>query len=197
MPTAAHLLELCRYVVLNAVRAGLVKRPEEWRGSSYRATAGESKKPAFLEVDWVLSQFGRRRAEAKKAYRGYVLEGLQGKSPWETLKGQILLGTEDFLARLRERLRGKDLLKEVPRAQRYVARPTLEEIFKEKRGRREKRNDEVIYRAHMGHGYRMGEIADASWQKNLSSLLASSLPLSRFFDAHRPRPQDDDLRVEF
>lgn len=155
----AHLLELCRYVVLNPVRAGLVKRPEEWRGSSYRAIAGEAKKPVFLEVDWVLSQFGRRRAEAKKAYRRYVLEGLQGKSPWERLKGQILLGTEDFLARLREPLRGKDLLREVPRAQRYVARPALAEIFKEKKGRREKRNDEIIYRAHVDHGYRMGEIA--------------------------------------
>jgi hypothetical protein len=49
------------------------------------------------------------------------------------------LGTEDFLARLRELLRGKDLLKELPRAQRYVARPALTEIFKEKKGRREKR----------------------------------------------------------
>jgi putative transposase len=39
----AYLLELCRYVVSNPVRPGLVKRPGEWRGSSYRATAGESK----------------------------------------------------------------------------------------------------------------------------------------------------------
>jgi hypothetical protein len=156
----AHLLELCRYVVLNPVRAGLVKRPEEWKGSSYRATAGGAKKPVFLGVDWVLSQFGRSRAEAKKAYRRYVLEGLQGESPWERLKGQILLGTEDFLARLRGPLRGKDLVKEVPRAQRYVGRPALAEIFKEKRGRREKGNNEMIYRAHVEHGYRMGEIAD-------------------------------------
>ena len=157
----AHLLELCRYVVLNPVRAGLVKRPEGWRGrSSYRATAGEAKKPVFLEVDWILAQFGRRRAEAEKAYRRYVLGGLQGKSPWEMLKGQILLGTEDFLARLREPLRGKDLLKEVPRAQRYVARPALAEIFKGKKGKREERKDEIIYRAHVDHGYRMGEIAE-------------------------------------
>ncbi len=111
-------------------------------------------------MDWVLSQFGRRRAEAEKAYRRYVWEGLQGKSPWETLKGQILLGTEDFLARLREPLRGKDLLKEVPRAQRYVARPSLAEIFKERKGKREKRKDEIVYRAYVDHGYRMGEIAE-------------------------------------
>ena len=156
----AHLLELCRYVVLNPVRAGLVKRPGEWRGSSYRATAVEAKKPVFLEVDWILSQFGHRRVEAQKAYRRYVLEGLPRKSPWEGLKGQILLGTEDFLARLREPLRGKDLLREVPRAQRYVARPALAEIFKEKKGRKGKGNDEIIYRAHVDHGYRMGEIAD-------------------------------------
>ena len=157
MEKETHLLELCRYVVLNPVRAGLVKQPEQWEGSSYRDTAGEAKKPVFLEVNWVLSQFGRRRAEAK---RRYGLEGLQGNSPWERLKGQILLGTEDFLARLKEPLRGKDLLKEIPGAQRYVGRPGLAEIFTEKRGRRGKRIDEIIYRAYVDHGYRMGEIAD-------------------------------------
>ena len=50
MEKEAHLLELCRYVVLNPVRAGLVKRPEEWRGSSYRATVGEAKKPVFWKL---------------------------------------------------------------------------------------------------------------------------------------------------
>jgi putative transposase len=36
----SYLLEHCRYVVLNPVRAQLVSRPEEWRWSSYSATAG-------------------------------------------------------------------------------------------------------------------------------------------------------------
>jgi hypothetical protein len=35
-----HLLEACRYVVLNPVRAGLASRPSEWAWSSYRATVG-------------------------------------------------------------------------------------------------------------------------------------------------------------
>lgn len=35
-----YLLEVCRYVVLNPVRAGAVKRSEEWAWSSYRGTAG-------------------------------------------------------------------------------------------------------------------------------------------------------------
>jgi len=36
----SHLLEVCRYVVLNPVRAGTVEKPEDWKWSSYLATAG-------------------------------------------------------------------------------------------------------------------------------------------------------------
>ena len=35
-----HLLEVCRYVVLNPVRARMVEKPEDWRWSSCRATVG-------------------------------------------------------------------------------------------------------------------------------------------------------------
>ena len=36
----AHLLEVARYVVLNPVRAGMVRSVKDWPWSSYRATAG-------------------------------------------------------------------------------------------------------------------------------------------------------------
>ena len=36
----SHLLEVCRYVALNPVRAKAVERPEEWNWSSYGGTAG-------------------------------------------------------------------------------------------------------------------------------------------------------------
>lgn len=51
----ADLHELCRYIVRNPVRAGLVAHPGQWGWSSDRATAGEAPVPAFLTVDWVLS----------------------------------------------------------------------------------------------------------------------------------------------
>jgi putative transposase len=35
----AYLLEVCRYVVLNPVRAHAVEKIEDWKWSSYRATA--------------------------------------------------------------------------------------------------------------------------------------------------------------
>jgi putative transposase len=46
-----HLMSLCRYVVLNPLRVGLIARPEQWRWSSYRATIGLVKKPSFLTID--------------------------------------------------------------------------------------------------------------------------------------------------
>jgi REP element-mobilizing transposase RayT len=53
-----HLLELCRYVVLNPVRAKLVTRPRQWAWSSYRVTGGEGPSPEWLTTAWVLAQFG-------------------------------------------------------------------------------------------------------------------------------------------
>lgn len=53
-----HLLEVCRYVVLNPARAKkVVGVPERWGWSSYRATAGVEKAHPCLTTDWVLGQF--------------------------------------------------------------------------------------------------------------------------------------------
>jgi len=110
-----HLLSLCRYVVLNPVRVGLIERPEQWRWSSYRATIGLVKRPSFLTVDWTLSQFGGRGKVSVERYRRFVMEGIGKESPWETLKGQIFLATDDFIKQLSGLLDLKENIKEVPR----------------------------------------------------------------------------------
>jgi putative transposase len=87
----SHFLEVCRYVVLNPVRAKAVKHPREWPWSSYRATAGQSLTltPRCLKVDEVLSHFGQRRGTAQEKYRGYVREGLgDGATIWDKLEAQ-------------------------------------------------------------------------------------------------------------
>jgi REP element-mobilizing transposase RayT len=53
-----HLLETCRYIALNPVRAGLVTRPYDWPWSSYRATAALAQQPPCLSVDLVRRLFG-------------------------------------------------------------------------------------------------------------------------------------------
>jgi putative transposase len=70
-----HLLESCRYVVLNPVRAGLCKSPAHWRWSSYRACAGLSFAPTFLATADLLRLFGSRPKLARAWYREFIAQG--------------------------------------------------------------------------------------------------------------------------
>jgi REP element-mobilizing transposase RayT len=152
-----HLMSLCRYVVLNPVRVGLTERPEQWRWSSYRATIGLGRRPSFLTIDWILSQFDKRKRVGMEKYRRFVMEGVDKESPWETLRGQIFYGTEEFIKQLSRLLDEKRNIKEVPRLQRFVARPQLSELFK---GKGEKAKGKTIYNAYIRYGYTMKEISD-------------------------------------
>ena len=59
--TDEHLLESQRYIANNPVKAGLCERPEDWRWSSYRATAGLERHPPWLRVDLVRRTWLLRR----------------------------------------------------------------------------------------------------------------------------------------
>lgn len=63
----ACLLELCRYVVLNPVRAGMVKEPGSYPWSSCRATAGVDREPDVLAADWILNRFGEDSPQTRKS----------------------------------------------------------------------------------------------------------------------------------
>lgn len=68
----AHLPSSIRYVVMNPVRAGLCKRPESWRWSSYRATLGIAPAPPFLDIARALSCFGTHDAHSRDRLRRFV-----------------------------------------------------------------------------------------------------------------------------
>ena len=87
------------------------------------------------------------------------MEGSKEDSPWKDLKGQILLGTGEFIGELRDLLKRKEKAEEIPRVQRHAARPSLAEIFgKEEQGHGAGR-DEVIYAAYVRYGYTLKEMA--------------------------------------
>jgi REP element-mobilizing transposase RayT len=73
----SYLLELCRYIVLNPVWAGLAAHPSEWRWSSYKATCGDERQGKFLTTGWVLSQFSDVPGKERASFREFVLEGLR------------------------------------------------------------------------------------------------------------------------
>jgi len=126
-----YLLELCRYVVLNPVRAGLVPHPRAWRWSSYRATAGEHAVPTWLTVAWVLGHLGRGRRHAQQAYRRFVAARLGSpERPWGQLRSQIYLGSEPFLQKLQGQLSRREDA-EIPTAQQQRGRPELEAVLRQ------------------------------------------------------------------
>jgi len=130
----AHLLELCRYLVLNPVRAKAAKSARDFPWSSFRATAGLAPAPRWLETDWTLRQFGTRKAAAQEAFRRFVADGAGAAyEPWKELRGQIYLGSDDFLADLERRAASRDA-SEVPRRQRRPKETPLEEIVKDTLG---------------------------------------------------------------
>jgi putative transposase len=117
----AHLLELCRYVVLNPVRATMVTHPRLWLWSSYRGTAGELTGPGWLSTEWILAHFGARQRAAQLRYREFVAEGRGGPRPWEQLQGQIYLGSDEFIAQHQP----DRVIREIPRRQTHAKRPAL------------------------------------------------------------------------
>ena len=124
-----YLKELCRYLVLNPVRAKMVKHPRDWKWSSYRATAGLERPEPWLEVDWILGQFGRDKLRAQKAYKTFVEDGIGKKeSPWEKLFSRVYLGGEEFLNKVHEVGRKHKSL-DTPKYQREVVKLKPEDVL--------------------------------------------------------------------
>jgi len=116
----SYLLELCRYVVLNPVRAKMLTDLLDYPWCSYRATVGYYEAGEWLNTDWVLSQFGKQKKRAIEKYKQFVQEGVGESSPMNNLQGQLLLGSDKFVTKALSKLpkaKQKDL-SEVPKKQR-------------------------------------------------------------------------------
>ncbi len=150
-----YLLEVARYVVLNPVRAGMVRSAKDWPWSSYRATAGQSRGIPCLNVEWLLSVFAKRTSTAMERYKKYVQEGTPSTSPWEHLRNQIYLGSDSFIDRMQARVDGNKDLSEVPRAQRRRPVRDLSEYEANSRDR-----NAAIVKAYQSGGYTLKEIGE-------------------------------------
>ncbi len=103
-----YLLEVCRYVDLNPVRAGLVAAPSQWRWSSYTAHTGGAPAPAWLATSEVHDILTGQSAEtdsqvraAQRAYADWVSAG-RGVRLWNaSLRDGLYLGDEAFVERVK------------------------------------------------------------------------------------------------
>lgn len=93
-----YLLALLQYIHFNPVKAGLVKRPEEFRWCSaryYRVGKG----PDWLDQDRALQLLGRRSSQGVVRHRRFV--GRSTEPSYEDVEafGRAVKGEEDFAAR--------------------------------------------------------------------------------------------------
>lgn len=156
----SHLLEVCRYVVLNPVRAKAVKSIKDWEWSSYRATVGKDKSHPCLTTDGILGQFAKQKRTAEKKYKEFVEAGAGEKGIWEDVKSQSILGSDEFIEKLIGYVKGYEDIKEIPKNQRYINRPALKEIFKKEMLLNKKERNRKIKEAVNRYSYSQKEVAD-------------------------------------
>src|SRR4030043_955742 len=109
-----YLIPLSRYVHLNPVRAKIVERPEQYRRSSYPGYIGKTGECTWVEYSWILSTFGNDIKTAIRKYQQYTEEGLHTDigNPTKNLYGQIILGGEEFIEKIKGMFKRKLLTSE-------------------------------------------------------------------------------------
>lgn len=172
----AYFLEVCRYVDLNPVRARMVRRPHDWTWSSFRAHAGLSGAPSWLnsaELHWRIAPRAPHK-DGPARYAEFVAQG-HGVPLWETaLTGQIYLGGEAFVQKMQQKMTPSALRgnapRDVPRVQRLLP-PPIDRFLNGDR-------DVGIVAAYRRGGYTQTAIAAATG--------LSVSRVSRLIAAHEP-----------
>jgi putative transposase len=114
-----YLLELVRYIHLNPVRAKIVKAPGVYHWSSYNAYLGRESFP-WLTTDWVLEQFSKRKAIARKTFEAFVYAGIGEERRQDFHSGTRndgILGNQEFYEKVhrvaRDRVERRVKLEEI------------------------------------------------------------------------------------
>lgn len=151
----SYLLEVARYIVLNPVRAQMVRSAKDWPWSSYRASAGQADSPQFLMTEWLLAAFAKRKSLAIEHYKKFVQEGRGQLSPWETLRNQVYLGSASFVEKIQAHIDGDRELSEIPASQRRPIPKTIAHYEKNSQSR-----NHAIIEAYRSGGYTLKQIGE-------------------------------------
>jgi putative transposase len=126
-----YLEALSRYIHLNPVRAGVASCAWDYAWSSCHYFVGSQRSPAWLEINRILSGFGRSRKLAKRRYAAYLSEADQA-NPFDDVVGGSLLGSKNFIQWVGSTfLSAKKIDQEIPQLKELKPRPDAETIVEE------------------------------------------------------------------
>ena len=190
-----HWLELSRYIHLNPVRAGIARRPEDWKWSTANGYARPSRRLKWVDHGRVLAEFGGDTHAGRKAYRAFMDEGVASRveSPLSAAVQGIILGSEEFVEKIRDLLKGRAHDPELPALSHLHRRPVLEEVIVKtverfggdsSQWRHGRRCDDMAravaaYVARQTTGLRVAQISEALGYRNMSSVSVSCRRVER------------------
>lgn len=99
-----YLPQLIRYIHLNPVRAGIVKKPEDYEWSGHNSYLGTNP-IAWIESDYMLKKYSVDRDEAIKQYKAFIYAGI-GCEPEIDFKIGLksgIIGDDTFIQTVLER----------------------------------------------------------------------------------------------
>ncbi len=127
----SYLLELSRYVHLNPVRlknyqdksvGERLRYLERYAWSSLKGYLKASDKQPWVRYDLVLGQVGGSR----KRYGEFVADGIERgyDTPWESVTGQVVLGREKFVEKIKGKIGERAAVREQPTVREFSAKST-------------------------------------------------------------------------
>lgn len=115
----AYMLRLSCYIHRNPLRAKIVNRLADYPWSSYLPYAYGHAVPDWLEIKMILSQFGNQHKH--RQYREKVQNYADEKKDlWEDLRYGILLGSHEFVEKIKERHLPSKIDKSIPQQTRIA-----------------------------------------------------------------------------
>ena len=124
-----YLREVIRYTVLNPVRAGMVARPEEYRWSSYRSSAGLDRADDCLDLPSVLQMFDPDPSAARQLYQEFVMARVDSQERlWDQVLSGMYFGSVIWARRMRKMVESRPRSTDHPKAHRAVGRPPMYRI---------------------------------------------------------------------
>ncbi|MBW2368537.1 MAG: transposase [Deltaproteobacteria bacterium] len=149
-----YLKPLSRYIHLNPLRGGITKSLDDYKWSSYGAYSGKDKAPDWLEVDWLLSLFGKPKRMAFNKYREYVesADPHKIKNPERDTLGGLILGTREFTDRVKKLFLSKrEDAKEVPQLKGLKPTVTPAKIVKVVSRKFNSKTESIIQKSRKGN----------------------------------------------
>lgn len=180
---SVYLVRLCRYVLLNPVRAGLCSHPRDWPWNSYRTLVSGQSSPC-VDVESLCQQFATDAASIRDRLSAYVDPDADPDMAAFIRGDQRVIGTAAFATQFQRPARAAS--PEVPARERRTGTATLVEILAD--AIREGGSLATGICLARESGYAVAEIATCSGlSANTVARMAGGRPLVRWRPGTRKR----------